>query len=45
MKIDNRQVLVNKSMPAVSNVLSPDSTANLQEAQYKEVPIVYVIFL
>ncbi|XP_054716873.1 DNA-directed RNA polymerase III subunit RPC2-like [Uloborus diversus] len=39
VKVDNRQVLVNKSMPSVSSVLPPESPTNLQEQQYKEVPI------
>lgn len=39
--IENRQVLVNKSMPAMSNALTPESAVNLQEDNYREVPIVH----
>ncbi|KAG8200108.1 hypothetical protein JTE90_001961 [Oedothorax gibbosus] len=38
VKVENRQVLVNKSMPSITNVL-PTSAELLNEQPYKEVPI------
>lgn len=37
--IENRQVIVNKSMPVMSNTLPTESGVAIQDENYREVPI------
>ena len=43
-KVENKQVLVNKSMPTVTQIPLEGSTVP-QQPQYKDVPITYVLVM